>query len=359
MIAPASFQREWITRHAGEIGSRNPVMLEKAIVALQLLGHLVEKGLPIQFKGGTSLMLRLNPLRRLSIDVDIVTQATPAELLAALEEVSRLSPLDGYEHDAERDRDLPPKQHFRVFYPSVIEPKRDHILLDVLFEPEASPHCDPVTIATSFIELEREVQVAVPTVNSLLGDKLTAFAPRTIGILHHERRRTDIVKQLFDVAALFDAATDLEVVAEVYAAIHARQLVYRQATFTLADTLNDTIEAGFLYTQIGLRGGVETADGLAIAQGVNNLQNHLVNQQFRIDEARLAAAKAACAAAWIHQRPVIRIDELRFNRDRIADLRNRQIEPPWVPLNRLKGANPEAFHYWQVAQQILGGGSFR
>lgn len=30
--------------------------------ALQLLGHLAETGLPIQFKGGLSLLLRLNPL---------------------------------------------------------------------------------------------------------------------------------------------------------------------------------------------------------------------------------------------------------------------------------------------------------
>ncbi|MGD0263085.1 MAG: hypothetical protein ABSD29_25245 [Verrucomicrobiota bacterium] len=31
-------------------------MLEKAVVALQLSGHLAETGLPIQFKGGTSLL---------------------------------------------------------------------------------------------------------------------------------------------------------------------------------------------------------------------------------------------------------------------------------------------------------------
>ena len=42
--------------------------------------------------------------------------------------------------------------------------------------------------------------------NSLLGDKLTAFAPRTIGILYHPLRKTDIAKQLFDVGVLFDAA---------------------------------------------------------------------------------------------------------------------------------------------------------
>jgi hypothetical protein len=41
----------------------NPVMLEKAIVALQLLAHLAESDLPIQFKGGTSLLLRLRGKR--------------------------------------------------------------------------------------------------------------------------------------------------------------------------------------------------------------------------------------------------------------------------------------------------------
>jgi hypothetical protein len=354
MIAAQCFQREWILRQAGETGSRNPVMLEKAIVALQLLGHLVEAGLPLQFKGGTSLLLRLSPARRLSIDVDIVTQAIAEQLLAVLEMVSKLAPLDGYEHDAERDKDMPPKKHFRVFYPSALEPgKRDHILLDVLFEKEEAPHCEPAVIATPFLTPEREVRVMVPTVNALLGDKLTAFAPRTIGILHHARRRTDIAKQLFDVAALFDAATDLRVAAEVYAKLHARQLAYRRANFTLADTLNDTIESGFIYSQLGLRGAVDTEHGNFIHEGVNGLQNHLVNLPFRRDEARIAAGKAACVAAWILRRPGMPLAELRFQRNRVGELRDQQIGAPWTPLNRLKGANPEAFHYWLLARRIL------
>ena len=241
-----------------------------------------ESGLPIQFKGGSSLLLRLKPIRRLSIDVDIVTQAKPEELVAVLERVSKLAPLTGHEHDAQRDKELPPKKHFRVFYPSVVERKTerktDHVLLDVLFERQVAPHCKPVIISTSFITPEREVLVSVPTVNSLLGDKLTAFAPRTIGILYNPLRKTDIAKQLFDVGALFDAATDLSVAAEAYAAAHARQLVYRKATFSLADTLNDSIEAGFLYSQLELRGGAKTEQGLFLQDGVTGLQNHLVNQ---------------------------------------------------------------------------------
>ena len=353
MISSECFQREWIVRQSEETGSKNSVMLEKAIVALQLLGHLVETEVPLQFKGGTSLLLRLNPIRRLSIDVDIVTQATPKEITAILEKVSKLPPFDGYEHDHQRDKDLPPKKHFRIFYPSAVEPKRDHILLDVLFEKEEVPHCEPVVIITPFLTPEREVRVSVPTVNSLLGDKLTAFAPRTIGILHHERRRTDIAKQLFDVAALFDAATDLGIAADVYASTHARQLVYRQTTYTHMETLGDTIEAGFLYSQLELRGGVETEHGLFLKQGVIGLQNHLVNQPFHRDEARIAAGKAACAAAWIQRRPAMSINDLRFNQSRVAELRDLQIDDPWVPLSRLKGANPEAFYYWRMAQQIL------
>ena len=354
MIARQCFVNEWVRAKASEIGCRNPVMLEKAIVALQLLGHLAETGLPIQFKGGTSLLLRLNPIRRLSIDVDIVTQAKPEELAAALKTVAKLAPFTGYEHDAERDRDLPPKKHFRVFYPSAIEPKTDHVLLDVLFERDEAPHCEPVLIATPFITPEREVRVPVPTINSLLGDKLTAFAPRTIGILYNPLRKTDIAKQLFDVAVLFDAATDLRVAAEVYAATHARQLVYRQAAFTLAETLNDSIEAAFLYSQLDLRGGKATEHGLFLQDGIIGLQNHIVNQPFRRDEARIAAAKAACVAAWIQRQPRdVTIDSLRFRPDQVATLRDLQIQPPWSPLTRLKGANPQAFHYWYQAQRIL------
>jgi hypothetical protein len=235
----------------------------------------------------------------------------------------------------------------------VIEPKRDHVLLDVLFEPEETPHCEPVAIVTPFITPERDVRVSVPTVDALLGDKLTAFAPCTIGILHHERRRTDIVKQLFDVAALFDAANDLHVAAVVYEYTHARQLVYRQATFTLAETLADAREAGYLYSQLDLKGGVASEHGMFIHEGVTGLQHHLVNLPFRRDEARIAAGKAACVAAWIQRRPGSTIAELRFQQERITGLRDARIDAPWTPLNRLKGANPEAFHYWLRAQRML------
>ena len=114
------------------------------------------------------------------------------------------------------------------------------------------------------------------------------------------------------------------------------------------------METGFLYSQLDLRGGVTTERGVFIHEGVTGLQNHLVNLPFRRDEARIAAGKAACVAAWILHQPGTSLAELRFQMERAAELRDQQIEGPWTPLNRLKGANPEAFHYWLLAQRILG-----
>ena len=79
-----------------------------------------------------------------------------------------------------------------------------------------------------------------------------------------------------------------------------------------------------------------------------------MNLPFRRDEARIAAGKAACVAAWIQRQPGMTIAELRFQIERTAELRDAQTEAPWTPLNRLKGANPEAYHYWLLAQRILG-----
>jgi hypothetical protein len=108
MLASHCFGREWIDRWANDLRSTNRNILETAIAALQFVGHLAEADLPFQFRGGTCLMLLVQPVRRLSVDVDIVTQATPSELEEVLRRVGTLTPFEGYEHDPARDRALPP-----------------------------------------------------------------------------------------------------------------------------------------------------------------------------------------------------------------------------------------------------------
>ena len=65
--------------------------------------------------------------------------------------------------------------------------------------------------------------VKVPSVESILGDKLTAFAPHTIGvkpITEHEDKIVDkkieVIKQFFDVASLYDVAEMQNEITETY-----------------------------------------------------------------------------------------------------------------------------------------------
>lgn len=228
------------------------------------------------------------------------------------------------------------------------------MLLDVLFEP--APAAAPTLIQTTFIQTTRPVHVPMPDVNGLLGDKLTAFAPRTIGILQHPARAGDMVKQLFDVAVLFDFATDLGAVAAAYEAVHALQCRYRKP-YSLDETLDDTITACLALSR-GWNQLKEQPEndpiGEFLTSGVRNLQNHIVNAPFGRDQSQVAAGKAACVAAWVKRRPQgAPIESLRYNPGRISELRTATIQSPWTSLQRLRGPNPEAFFYWWRAQQLL------
>jgi len=65
-------------------------------------------------------------------------------------------------------------------------------------------------------EVEEEIVVTVPSVNSIAGDKLTAFAPKTIGIPYGKGKSMEIIKQLFDLGILFEHISDLREVYDSY-----------------------------------------------------------------------------------------------------------------------------------------------
>src|SRR2546425_787157 len=99
MISGECFTSEWQTRKREELGGCNPVLLEKTIHAFALLDALAARGLEFVFKGGTSLLLRLPRIRRLSIDADIFCQEPAEKLDALLAEVSRTRPFTGMSED--------------------------------------------------------------------------------------------------------------------------------------------------------------------------------------------------------------------------------------------------------------------
>lgn len=130
--------------------------------AFALLGHLAESDLKFVFKGGTSLLLHLPVIRRLSIDIDILCSAPTAELDRILGEVAKAAPFIRYEEDERGSRGLPRRRHFKFFYtPLVAGNPAPYVFLDVVEETHIPHELVVKPIAPEILEIRREILVTV------------------------------------------------------------------------------------------------------------------------------------------------------------------------------------------------------
>lgn len=360
MIAEFCFTADWLEKKRGELRGIDSALLERALHAFALLGHLAESELPFVFKGGTSLLLHVPKIRRLSIGIDILCSAPAAELDRILTEVASVPPFIRYEEDERGARGLPERRHFKFFYtPLVPGNPAPYVLLDVVEESDIPHEVVIKPIAPQLLEIRREILVTVPTIESLLADKLTAFAPRTTGVPFVPANGAppdtmQIMKQLFDVGELFSLAHDLDAIRRVYARVFEQENVYRGGLFTLADALNDTLDISKRVCLAGLKGAPKHADVQLIEDGRKRLEGHLIDHSFDPQAAKVAAAKAGLLAqlllteassASLHESQTVPAP---------AVMRSLELTGDWHYLNRLKAINPEAFWYWYQASKLQG-----
>ncbi len=342
MISSQSLTKDWIMgiRGTSRIPT-DPILIEKMILALTLLEKLRASGLDFIFKGGTSLLLVLGAPMRFSIDLDIVME-TDRGLEEALQSVLQQGVFHRLEED-ERSSHIP-KQHYKFFFHSAIEGKESSILLDILFEETPYSTCQMVNIKSALVITEGEItQIKCPAPECLLGDKLTAFAPHTTGILYGKNKDLEIIKQLYDLGLLFDVITDMNLVAATFHTIAARELVYRgQSAKSTADVLADSFNTACL---IGKRGYGSEKEYAELLSGIKKLAGFVYAEHFTLDSAILCAAKAAYTAALIGKglREVSRFDPRN-------DLSGLAIQnPSYNRLNKVKKTSPEAFYYFYRA----------
>jgi len=244
MIAGQCFTRGWQTQKRAELGGCDPVLLEKTIHVFALLDTLAARGLQFVFKGGTSLLLRLPRIRRLSIDADILCQEPARKLDPLLAEISRTRPFTGMTEDDRGEHRVPARRHFKFSY-TPLDPNNPapFVLLDVVHERNVYPRVERVSLRTALVESDGAL--LVPTVEGLLGDKLTAFAPNTTGVPLNDQRAMQFMKQVFDMGELFLAAADRAAVRVAYEQVFAAENGYRGGTFTTELALQDTFDTAY------------------------------------------------------------------------------------------------------------------
>jgi predicted nucleotidyltransferase component of viral defense system len=349
MITDKSYSKEWILEKASEVGKRgDPKILEKVIMAFSLLEQIQLEAIPLVFKGGTSLLLHLDPPQRFSIDIDLIIPVEQDKLIPAFDKIVANGLFTSWKDDSDRkNKTNAPVGHYKFYYKSAIDVNfgEEPILLDVLFSESYYPQTIDKPITHQWLLTEDSlIEVKVPNIESILGDKLTAFAPTTIGILYTKNRPVEIIKQLFDIAALFDKATNFDTVKQAYLKISEEEVKFRELAITWKDTLNDTYDTAYT---IALR-DITSEHFRHLQTGISNIVNFILTR-FTIEEAITCAAKAAYLSTVLQKEQLPNIQ--RFVNP--AQIKSFEIaHPSYNKLNKLKKINPEAFYYFYKAVEM-------
>ena len=212
MISEKNFSKDWIYNICNLLKKgkniADPELTEKVINALYLLQCIKKVGLKFIFKGGTALLLLLNKVHRFSIDIDIIVEKDIDDSLLRKMFNDLISNSNIFYEFKGLNRvsvNKIRKAHFKFYYKSVLDGRSKYILLDIVFE--SNPYIELIEkdIACDLIHIEGETtKILMPSVDCILGDKLTAFAPNTTGIPYGINKESEIIKQLFDISILFN-----------------------------------------------------------------------------------------------------------------------------------------------------------
>lgn len=345
MISNQSRTKEWIMGIREVSPGKDPILIEKMIMALTLVENLKLVELDFIFKGGTSLLLLLNSPRRFSIDIDIILQDGTI-LDNSFKDVVRQGIFTRIEENI-RSGQLP-KRHYKFYFQSVIQEKESHILLDVLIVKNPYPTLNAIAIQSSLVVSEGlATKIVCPSKECLLGDKLTAFAPHTTGIPYGKGKDLEIAKQLFDVAILFDDIEDLNIVRTTFHNIASQELAYRgMKDITINDVLLDSFHTSVL---IGTRGATSHLEYKELVEGIRKMTGFVFTGFFSIDSAILCASKTAYLSSLI-----LGTSKTIERFDKNVDISNWTISnPEYNKLNKLKKTSPEAFFYFFRALSFL------
>ena len=342
MITNKSFTKTWIDSLRKLKRKIDPGLCEKMIRALGLLEQLVIKKLDFVFKGGTALILLIDEPQRFSIDIDINLNTSEVELEDIFSQIISSGVFIKYEENL-RKRSSIPKAHYKFYYKSVIFDREDYILLDVLFHKHTYPEVIYTPIKTVWLDTDENYTfVKTPSIDAILGDKLTAFAPSTIGIQYGCAKEMEIIKQLFDIGRLFDHAKNITTIAKSFNSIAKDEISFRKKDLTSKLVLNDIIQTCLLIAKLDYKVPKDQEKSDELIKGINRFKNYLISNSFNMIEAKVASSKAAYIATKILYENTSNFEH--FNRK--AHLLPNLFKSEFTHLNKLRKQVPEAYFYW-------------
>lgn len=284
--------REFLEKTIAKLKKENSAidiqLLEKTTGALYLLENLAKEKLEFIFKGGTSLILLLDEMKRFSVDIDIITEETEEKVKEIISNIIRNQNFFKRVEENIRINGANQRmrlQHYKFFFKSCLDNTEKYILLDVAYEKNLYPVIIRKKIKSEKLNIESDTYVNIPSIESILGDKLTVIAPNTTGISYDSNKELEIIKQLYDVDKLFDEAEKIETIKESFIRIANREIKYRKLNISYLDVLKDiekfAIEIVYLQNPEHMK---------IINSGIRKFSNYRVERKFLIDREVLTAS---------------------------------------------------------------------
>jgi len=298
------------------------------------------------FKGGTSLILLLHNFSRFSLDIDILLQQRPTNLEKSFEKICSRGVFNGWFEDSRKATNVP-KAHFGFVRESVIDQKERAVFVDVLFQEIGGKTLIKRPVKHAVVQtISPETFVTVPSVDWLLGDKLTAFAPNTTGIRYGIGKETEIIKQLFDIGVLFDNLTDIHTVYTSFAENCAHEMGYRGLSAANETVLDNSLNTALT---IAFRGTNHKEDFQRLLRGIRGFRAFTFDNSYSLENAICSSAKVVYLTQVLkHQETTVK----RFTNSR--EVQNLMItDPAFNKLNKIKKTDPEAFFYLFHAIEML------
>lgn len=346
MLAEQIKNKQYLEETIGRLKKENPSadiqLLEKTIGALYLVEGLTNEELEFIFKGGTSLVLLLEEIKRFSVDVDIITDESKEKVKLVLENLIKNQDLFTRFEENERKNSASQRmdlQHYKFFFNSVTDNSEKYILLDIAFESNKYPTVIEKRIKSKKLNIESNLLVKLPSIESILGDKLTVLAPETTGISYNSEKELELMKQLYDVDKLFNEAENMHEIKESFINIASREIKYRKLEDITYEYVLDDIEdfaKNIIYR--------ENKDNLAtITEGIRKFKNFMLEKKFLIDKEVLVAASKV--VYLVH---LIRSNASIIEKYKIADIEDIEIPKEYRKrLKVIKKINEEAYFYIQ------------
>jgi len=353
IIDNKTYTIQWIENVSKQNRNVDKILVEKVIRALTLLVELRKTELNFIFKGGTALMLMLQKPTRLSIDIDIIVPQKITEIEYFLDTITQSGVFTKYSLQARYTESDIQKAHYKFYYTPLIKThsEEEYILLDILFENNPYSQLTETDIVCPFIAINQTLTVKTPTIENILGDKLTAFAPNTTGIPYYKGKASmsmEIVKQLYDIGNLFDEARDVETIRNTFVANATIELKYRNKQHLQpTDVLDDMMQTAFCLSSRGQAGECNFED---LQKGISRIKSYIFSTKYQIEDVIVSASKVAYLAALL--KTGSNTIERYISENQCINYSITSI--PYNKLNKLKRNITVAFFYWYKALEMLG-----